>query len=63
MQAKTTDDYLPLLNFSLWNLKETAANKIFPVDVLFFDEATFMFDIHNSHLWAHGNSQVPTTHA
>ena len=63
MQAKSTDDYLPRLNFSRWKLKDTKANKTFPVDVLFLDEASLMFDIHNSHLWFYGNSQVPTTHA
>ncbi|GFU53973.1 uncharacterized protein TNCV_3442571 [Trichonephila clavipes] len=59
VQAITPDDYPRRLNFATWYLQQTAENQTFPADVLFTDEATFtrsgMFNMHNSHLWAHVN--------
>ncbi|GFS86893.1 uncharacterized protein TNCV_216121 [Trichonephila clavipes] len=67
VQAITPDYYPRRLNFATWYLQQTAENQTFLADVLFIDEATFtrsgMFNMHNSHLWAHVNPHGTITHA
>ena len=66
LEAMTHEDYLPYLNFVRWYLQQTAANQTFPGYVFLTDEATStllsMFNIHNSHLWAHGNTDGTIAH-
>ena len=55
--------HFPCLNFACWYLQQTTTNQTFSANVLFTFTRSGIFNIRNSHPWAHDNLHDKITRA